>query len=216
MFHKFTQLNRLSTSPAISKLSRLIVMAALLCNVGISAAENTQKDMWALLQPFLDSTILLEIKQGSELSSKTSDLLAGGFETAQGDRVSFKNWYQTKWTDTRALWMTQINPNFGFIWGFSTGEKAEKYQISRSMTVGFAFNKPIDKTSFISVKATTIVGGNLKEKTCTADYGEIGGVQNVNCRLAASTLAPSDTLPFLFNDKPVSKNIFFITYTKLF
>lgn len=216
MFHKFIHLNRISKLPEILKLSKLIVIAALLCNAGISAAENSQKDMWALLQPFFDSTHLLEIKQGSELSSKASDLLAGGFETSQGDRVSFKNWYQTKWTDTRAIWLTQINPNFGLIWGFSTGENAEKYQISRSMTIGFAFNKPLDKTSFISIKGTTIVGGNLKEKSCTADYGEIGGVQNVNCRLAASTLAPSDTLPFLFNDKPVNKNIFFITYTKLF
>ena len=216
MFQKIANLMTALESPKKCQLLKVMLAAAMLCSAGLSSAQSEEKNIWAALQPFFEATHLLEIKQGSELSSKTSDLLAGGFETAQGDKVLFKSWYQTKWTDTRAIWMTQVNQNLGLIWGFSTGETAEKYQISRSMIIGFAFNKQLDKSSFISIKGTTIVGGNLKEKSCTADYGEIGGVQTVNCRLAATPLAPSETLPFLFNDKPVNKNIFFITYTKLF
>jgi hypothetical protein len=45
--------------------------------------------------------------------------------------------------------------------------------------------------------------GKLREKSCTADYGEIGGVQEVNCRMAASILPPSETLKYKFNDKPI-------------
>jgi hypothetical protein len=112
--------------------------------------------------------------------------------------------------------MTEINPNLGVIWGFSTGEKAEKYEISRSVTIGFAYSTQIDKTSFLSIRGTTILGGNLREKTCTADYGDIGGIQEVNCRLAASPLPPSETLMHLFNDKPLNKDLFFIRYIKYF
>jgi len=193
----------------------LIAASIFFSSVTMSYAQE-QETNWLSLQNILDSTHLIDIKQGSELSGKVSELLSGGFETAQGNFVPFKQWYQTNWTDTKTVWMTEINPNFGVIWGFSTGEKAEKYEISRSMTIGFAYSTQLDKTSFLSIRGTTILGGNLKEKSCTADYGAIGGVQEVNCRLAASTLPPSETLHYLFNEKPINKDMFFIRYTKFF
>jgi hypothetical protein len=193
----------------------LIAMMALLGSATKSHAEE-QESNWPSLQNFFNATHLIDIKQGSELSGKVSELLSGGFETSQGNFVPFKQWYQTNWTDTKTVWMTEINPNFGVIWGFSTGEKAEKYEISRSMTLGFAYSTQLDKTSYLSIRGTTILGGNLKEKSCTADYGAIGGVQEVNCRLAASTLPPSETLNYLFNEKPINKDMFFIRYTKFF
>ncbi len=216
MLHKMTNFMQLLRSTDKRRLGMWMLASALLVQAEICTAQSTTENLWTTLKPVIDSTYLIDIKQGSELSTKTSDLLAGSFETSQGEKVLFKSWYKTNWTDMRAVWMTEIHPNLGLIWGFSTGEKAEKYEITKSMTIGFAFNKPLDKYSYLSIKGTTIVGGNLKEKTCTADYGAIGGVQTVNCRLAATTLAPSDTLPFLFNDKPVNKNIFLISYTKLF
>ncbi len=200
---------------SISFLLNLFVIALLLGNATISQAEEYTKS-WSFIQNFIDATHLIDIKQGSELSGKVSDSSAGGFETAQGNFVSFKQWYQTNWTDTKTVWMTEINPNLGVIWGFSTGEKAEKYDISRSVTIGFAYSTQIDKTSFLSIRGTTILGGNLREKTCTADYGDIGGIQEVNCRLAASPLPPSETLSHLFNDKPSNKDLFFIRYIKYF
>jgi len=216
MFHHIANLIELVWQADKRRLAMLIAATVLTAHAQSGAAQSAREDLWTSLQPFFDSTYLLDIKQGSELSSKTSDLLNGSFETALGDKVSFRSWYKTSWTDARALWLTQIHPNLGLIWGFSTGEKAEKYEISKSMTIGFAFNKPLSRDSYLSIKGTTIVGGNLKEKPCTADYGAIGGVQTVNCRLAATTLAPADTLPFLFNDKPVNRNVFLISYTKLF
>ena len=198
-----------------SFLLNLFFIVLLLGNATISQAEEYTKS-WSFIQNFIDATHLIDIKQGSELSGKVSDSSAGGFETAQGNFVSFKKWYQTNWTDTKTVWMTEINPNLGVIWGFSTGEKAEKYEISRSVTIGFAYSTQIDKTSFLSIRGTTILGGNLREKTCTADYGDIGGIQEVNCRLAASPLPPSETLSHLFNDKPFNKDLFFIRYTKFF
>ena len=198
-----------------SFLMNLFVLAILLGNATMSSAEDFATS-WPSIQNFIDATHLIDFKQGSELSGKVSDSSAGGFETAQGNFVSFKQWYQTNWTDTKTVWMTEINPNLGVIWGFSTGEKAEKYEISRSVTIGFAYSTQIDKTSFLSIRGTTILGGNLREKTCTADYGDIGGIQEVNCRLAASPLPPSETLMHLFNDKPLNKDLFFIRYIKYF
>lgn len=198
-----------------SFLMNLFVLAILLGNATMSNAEDFATS-WPSIQNFIDATHLIDFKQGSELSGKVSDSSAGGFETAQGNFVSFKQWYQTNWTDTKTVWMTEINPNLGVIWGFSTGEKAEKYEISRSVTIGFAYSTQIDKTSFLSIRGTTILGGNLREKTCTADYGDIGGIQEVNCRLAASPLPPSETLMHLFNDKPLNKDLFFIRYIKYF
>jgi len=52
------------------------------------------------------------------------------------------------------------------------------------------------------LRAATRFGGGLKEGTCVADYGDIGGVQSVNCRLAASELPPQETLKHLFNQAP--------------
>ena len=198
-----------------SFLMNLFVLAILLGNATVSNAEDFATS-WPSIQNFIDATHLIDFKQGSELSGKVSDSSAGGFETAQGNFVSFKQWYQTNWTDTKTVWMTEINPNLGVIWGFSTGEKAEKYEISRSVTIGFAYSTQIDKTSFLSIRGTTILGGNLREKTCTADYGDIGGIQEVNCRLAATPLPPSETLMHLFNDKPLNKDLFFIRYIKYF
>ena len=198
-----------------SFLMNLFVLAILLSNATMSNAEDSVS-RWPSIQNFIDATHLIDFKQGSELSGKVSDSSAGGFETAQGNFVSFKQWYQTNWTDTKTVWMTEINPNLGVIWGFSTGEKAEKYEISRSVTIGFAYSTQIDKTSFLSIRGTTILGGNLREKTCTADYGDIGGIQEVNCRLAATPLPPSETLMHLFNDKPLNKDLFFIRYIKYF
>ena len=38
-------------------------------------------------------------------------------------------------------------------------------------------------------------------RPCTADYGAIGGVQAVNCRLAASQLDPAETLRHLEQER---------------
>lgn len=153
---------------------------------------------------FLQSTYLIEISQESPLSQKAKALSFGGFETSGGDWVGFGRRYSARWHDTRLSWMTQINPHFGVIWGLSSGERAEKYVISPGVRLGFLFQTQPAKNRFFTVSASTILGGRLQEKTCTADYGEIGGVQQVNRRLAASLLEPAETLKYLYNEKPES------------
>ncbi len=103
-------------------------------------------------------------------------------------------------------WMTPLTPHLGVIWGGSTGERGEKYTLAPSLKVGVVFQAAPTKNTVFSIKATTLLGGTLKEKSCRADYGDIGGVQEVNCRLAASTLEPAETLKYLVHEKPYNQN----------
>jgi hypothetical protein len=163
----------------------------------------------------LQGTHLIEIRQGSDLSRKASNLQSGGYESAQGDWIGVQRWYQTKWTDSRITWMTVLSPNSGVVWGLGTGERAEKYTIAPSIKLGFVLTQAPSKNSQLSLKASVIMGGNLRERSCTADYGDIGGVQAVNCRLAASTLVPAETLRYLLNEPARDRRSVMLEY-KLF
>lgn len=165
---------------------------------------------------FVRNTYLIDLSQGSLLSQIMRASQNGSFETSNGDVVNFRDWYSTSWTDARFAMMTQLEPWLGFVWGASTGEYGQKYVIDPSLRVGLIFRSEIDKNSSISFKATTTIGGSLREKSCMADYGEIGGVQKVNCRLAASSLAPADTLQYLYNMSPINTYFFSIEYRLLF
>lgn len=180
------------------------------------AAGATQPSYMSHDSTFLQSTYLVELMQGSELSDRASNLQGGGYETSEGRPVSFQRWYRTRWTDARITWMTQVTPNLGLIWGFSTGERAEKYEIQPSVKLGFVYQAQVDRQSSFSLRATTIVGGRLREKPCSADYGEIGGVQAVNCRLAATELEPSQTLGYLLDYAPRDRNLLLLQYRRTF
>lgn len=145
--------------------------------------------------------MLIEIRQGSDLSTRMRGLRGQSFESAGGERVAFSTWYASNWTDMRATWMTQLSANTGVIWGLGTGEQGRKYTISPSVKIGFIHRAHINRSTAITLRATTTLGARLREKSCTADFGEIGGIQTVNCRLAASTLEPAETLRYLFNEK---------------
>lgn len=164
----------------------------------------------------VSSVHLVEIAQGSELSKLASRYQSGGFESAGGQWVGFDKWYRPKWTDTRVTWMAQVSPEFGVLWGFSTGEQAEKYSISPSMKWGFAYQTKVGSNASFSVRATSVLGGRMKEKTCTADYGDIGGVQQVNCRLAASEMTPAETLKQLTNALPPDRHNIWVRYVLTF
>ena len=159
---------------------------------------------------------LVEITQGSELSNKVNFYTVGGFETANGSFVSYAPWYTNHWTDARISFMTQVTNSFGIIWGFSSGEQADKYKIYPNMKIGLAYFDKLSKDSTLSLKATTIIGGKLIEFPCLADYGDIGGLQSVNCRMAASQMPPAETLQYLFNDKPYNQTVVILEYKILF
>ena len=151
----------------------------------------------AAAQSFLENTHLIDIHMGSRRSDEVSLLRTGGYELADGTAVRFDPWYRTNWRDMSIIFLTEASPNWGLIWGLSTGEKGEKYQIDPAVEVGLIFQVPLSGSASLAISASTKFGGLLQEQTCTADYGDIGGTQQVNCRLAASTLAPADTLDYL-------------------
>lgn len=151
---------------------------------------------------FVDATHLLDLRQGSALSRQVRNFQGGGYELSNGQRVSFRDWYETSWQDVHLTWLTQVNKNFGLIFGLGTGERGAKYSIAPSLSLGFIAQAETGKNALLTFRAVAVMGGALKEKTCSADYGELGGVKEVNCRLAASELAPEDTLAYLLNEKP--------------
>ena len=178
-----------------------VLVTALLLSIGF--AER------ACPEGIIDKTYLVELIQGSELTKTVRDASRYGFETARGDWVSFKGWYTSNWTDSRVTFMTEVHPTFGLLWGFGTGEYGKKYSIDPSFKVGFIWRQDVSRNSSLSFRATTTLGGILREKPCIADYGEIGGLQPVNCRLAASTISPSSTLQYNYNMKPY--NYYFLS-----
>lgn len=156
--------------------------------------------------PLDGKTHLIGIQYGTRLSEIASDAKRQGYETATGSLVSMERWYQTRWKDLRLTWMTELTSNFGIIWGLGTGEHGKKYAISPSLKLGFIGQKQLGKGAMLVFRASTVLGGNLREKSCVADYGDIGGVQTVNCRLAATELTPTETLKYLYN-KPAPDRI---------
>ena len=191
---------------------RLLNVLAWLLMSSMPVSAWALQEAWLPMAP-VASTHLIELSQGSQLSRLASGYRMGGFESAGGQWVGFDKWYAPKWTDMRIGWMTQLSPEFGVLWGFSTGEQAEKYRIAPSLKLGFAYQVPLSLRSSFSVRATTIVGGRMTEKACTANYGDIGGIAQVNCRLAASEMAPSQTLNYLTNALPPERHNIWVKYT---
>ena len=184
--------------------------------VCLSTSMAKATELQAAAKYLFTNTYLIDIGQGSQLSQVMRASQTGGFETASGNWVSFKGWYSTNWTDSRLTMMTQLTPWLGLIWGASTGELGEKYTIDPSVKVGLVVRHDFAKNSSLSFKATTVLGGSLREKSCIADYGEIGGQQKVNCRLAATPLAPNDTLQYLYNMKPLNSYFLSVQYSLSF
>ncbi|WP_202358200.1 hypothetical protein [Mesorhizobium sp. 113-3-3] len=152
------------------------------------------------------TTSLVDIHQGSPLSDRARSLGNGGYELQNGTFVSFNQWYRARWVDMHVDLLTQITEDTGILWGFGTGEEGEKYRIEPSLKLGFVTQMHPNPNSTLSLSLTTTIGGKLTEKACEADYGDFG-TYSVNCRLAASQLAPEETLKYLVNAKPESQHI---------
>ena len=174
-------------------------------------------DMSSLTLTPANPTHLVEFAQNSENSHTAASFRAGGYESAYGQWISFDHWYRPSGLkDTRLTWMTQLHPSFGVLWGLGTGEHGEKYQIQPSLKFGLVYQTNLNRHAHLSIKASTLLGGRMRERACTADYGEIGGVQQVNCRLAASTLTPTETLNYLINSAPADRDVLQIRYVYQF
>lgn len=153
------------------------------------------------------ATFLVDIGQSAGLSSLARTLSDGGYELADGSWQPFLGWYRTDWPELHVDFMTQLSESFGLIWGVSSGEWGEKYQIDPALRLGFVAQAYPSETSVLSLTVKTILGGQFAESPCSADYGDIGGEQTVNCRLAASLLPPEDTLDYLVNAEPTRLSV---------
>lgn len=140
---------------------------------------------------------LLDFRIGGRFSSVAQRLALGGYELAQGEYVSFDQWYTPRMREISVQFLTAVAPDLGVTWGFGTGERGAKYRIQPSLQIGFIYQKEVFPNGWLSFIFDGVIGGNFSEKTCVADYGAIGGIQTVNCRYAAEPIAPSETLKFL-------------------
>lgn len=150
-----------------------------------------------LAQEIWADTFLLDVYIGSHRSSLARDLSNGGYELSGGDLIDFQDWYTPNFPDSTVLLLRQVSPDFGIIWGFSTGERGKKYKISPALQLGFVYQFAPFENAVVSISATYPFFGKMTEKACIANYGSLGGIQNVNCRLAASLIPPVTSLDYL-------------------
>lgn len=142
------------------------------------------------------STHLIDLRTGSRASDAIRSAGDVSYELADGTPVDLRDWYRTTIPEISVEFLTELSDNFGLIWGFRSGESGEKYRITPGMRIGFIYQARPTRNSTLSVSVTTQLGSVLSEDSCVADYGDIGGIQTVNCRLAASTLPPEETLKY--------------------
>lgn len=216
--------SRLQPAKGDAMLKQLVLSASLACcSAAVYGATDALpvKASWAgwtvPVLPASASTELAELSQGGLLSRQAVSLSLGSYELADGQVQRFERWYRTRWTDMHVAWMTPLSASWGLIWGGSTGERGEKYTIRPSVKLGVVFSRTVVHThrmsGQLSFKATTLLGGRMTEKSCSADFGEIGGgVQSVNCRLAASQLTPAQSLAYLINTPPPDRHMVSVGY----
>jgi hypothetical protein len=151
----------------------------------------------ASAQSLLQNTFLLDVRQGSGRSDLAARLSKGGYELEDGTPIDFATWYTPRMPELSIVFLTAITPRWGVTWGLSTGERGQKYRIDPGVWIGFVYRHEISKHSVISLSASTLLGGNFRERTCEAFYSVSQSFETVNCRLAATFLQPRDTLKFL-------------------
>lgn len=163
-------------------------------------------------QEFIEKTTLLDISFGSGRSQIAKSLSVGGYELADGTQIDFKNWYRSDFPELNLKFLTEINSSVGVIWGFSSGERGEKYRIDPGLWLGFIYRNQLTENSSLTLSGITLLGGDFEERECRADFGAIGGIQSVNCRLAASALPPEKTLDFLVEESGFNETALSIRY----
>ncbi len=115
-----------------------------------------------------------------------------------GQVVPFERWYRPAGLpELTVLFITPLDRDLALLWGLSTGERGEKYRVHPGLYVGLTVQVPLRRNIWLTASATTVLFGNARERSCLANYGAIGGWQEVNCRLAASPLPPAETLRYL-------------------
>lgn len=153
---------------------------------------------------FMASTYLIGLSFEGLNSSRVRQAARDGFELSNGAQVDLAGWYSPRFPNVSATFATQVSPRLSLLWGASLGERGAKYTLGPSGMIGITVRQPLGRRSWLNLEVYGHFGGALRESSCTGDYGAIGGVQRVNCRMAASILPPAQTLDYLWNEPPVS------------
>jgi len=164
-------------------------------SLAIFILPSTPAQAWEILA----RTHLVNMTYGTRLSEAAEGLSRGGYELAGGEYMDFRTFYRQNWREMRFDFLTQLNENVGLLWAVSTGERGPKYRITPGFKIGFIFQVQPTLMSSLSLSMSKILASRLRELPCAADYGDIGGIQQVNCRLAASELPPAETLKYSLN-----------------
>ncbi|MDZ7906776.1 MAG: hypothetical protein U5N55_14145 [Cypionkella sp.] len=133
-------------------------------------------------------------------AQKVRQAARGSYELSGGGAVKLAKWYSPDFPNLSASFETNIGHGVSVIWGGSLGESGAKYRLGPSAVVGFALRRPAGRNATFNLEVIGHVGGDLFEDLCVADYGSLGGVQPVNCRLAATALPPKKTLEYRWDD----------------
>ncbi len=172
-----------------------------LANLGFASLGVAQ------VQPAADggifaSTRLVDLSFDGMNSGIVRQAARQGFELSGGDPVDLSRWYAPQMPNLRAVFSTQVSRDLALVWGGSLGERGTKYSLGPSGVIGMTYRRQISRRATLGVEVYGQFGGALREGSCMGDYGALGGVQEVNCRLAASTLSPRQTLDYLWNAPP--------------
>lgn len=178
------------------------LILALALTAGPGGGARAEDDRPAAPRLLLDNAALVAISAGSPLSDMVRKLGSGGYELADGKFQSFAGWYDSRWRELNVTFLTELDQGFGLYWGLSSGERGAKYTIAPGAKLGFILQQSLAEDTTVTFSGLFSLWGRLKERPCIADYGEIGGLQQVNCRLAASPLPPSATLDYLLDESP--------------
>lgn len=163
------------------------------------------------------ATRLVDVTARSGLSMKVRGFRDQPYELSNGAAAPLERWYRPRTLpDTVFRFLTPAGRDNGLIWGFGTGERGQKYRIDPSIHLGWAHQTWLSPRTRLGVEVSAQLGGRLHERTCTADYGDIGGVREVNCRLAATELPPEQTLALLANTGPERRVRLHLSFSHLF
>lgn len=160
----------------------------------------------------LEDTHLLDVRLGSARADIARSLSNGGYELSDGTPIDFEDWYEPHLPEMTVMFLSQVSPRTGVVWGLSTGERGEKYRIDPGLWLGVVHRVPVGRNADVTFTAMSLVGGDFREDSCMADFGQIAGIATVNCRLAASRLSPEDTLDYLVREDGASETVVSIRY----
>lgn len=192
-----------------AQLVLFLVGTASLCSFGPSFGQVGSADADSA---FLAQTQLVGLSFYGLNSGTVRQAARQGFELSNGTPADLAFWYSPQFPNISAVFATDLGRGVSLIWGGSIGERGPKYSLDPSGVVGILLRQPMGPRAELTFQVYGQFGGALRESPCLGDYGALGGIQAVNCRLAASILPPVETLGYLWNTAPTAQATAKLTY----